>query len=103
MPSNRAPLDDIRFVLDHVIGIEQLTALPGHEDATPEMIHTVLAEGARICEEVLTPLNQTGDVEGCTYHDGAVTTPAGFREAYRAYCDGGWPGMVAPEAYGRVL
>jgi len=100
MPSYRAPLDDIRFLLDHVIGVDQLATLPGHEDATPEMIHTVLAEGARFCEEVLAPINQTGDAEGCIYHEGSVTTPAGFREAYRAYCDGGWPGMVAPAAFG---
>lgn len=100
MPSYRAPLDNIRFLLDHVIGVDQLAALPGHEDATPEMIHTVLAEGARFCEEVLAPINQTGDAEGCIYHEGSVTTPAGFREAYRAYCDGGWPGMVSPAAFG---
>lgn len=100
MPSYKAPLDDIRFVLDDVLDVGQLTQLPGYEEAGPELLLTVLEEGARLCEEVLAPLNQKGDAEGCHYENGVVTTPTGFRDAYRAYCEGGWPSMTAVPEYG---
>ena len=66
MPTYRAPLDDIRFVLHDVHGVARLAELPGFEDATPDMVDAVLAEGAKVCEEVLFPVNQSGDAEGCT-------------------------------------
>ena len=79
MPTYKAPLADIQFVLEDVLDIGQLTALPGYADATPELIATVISEAARLCEEELAPLNQSGDAEGCRYEHGRVRTPNGFR------------------------
>ncbi|MBA3671591.1 MAG: acyl-CoA dehydrogenase C-terminal domain-containing protein [Gemmatimonadaceae bacterium] len=100
MPTYKAPLHEITFLLDDLLDVGQLAALPGLAEATPEMIHAVLAEGARLCEEVLAPINLSGDAEGCRVENGAVVTPAGFKEAYTAYVNGGWPAMSASEEYG---
>lgn len=100
MPIYKAPLDDVRFVLDTIVGKDSLSALPGYEDATPDLIDQVLTEGAKLCEEVLFPLNQSGDAEGCTYENGVVRTPKGFKEAYTQYAEGGWIGLSCDPAYG---
>lgn len=100
MPAYRAPLDDIRFILHDVHGVARLAELPGCEEATPDLIDAVLTEGAKVCEEVLFPINQSGDAEGCTYDDGTVRTPSGFSDAYRKYTEGGWTGIAADPAYG---
>ena len=104
MPQYRAPLDDIRFVLTDVIDVDQLSRLPGHEEATAEMLLAVLEEGAKLCEEVIAPLNQSGDAEGARYENGQVRAPAGFRDAYQQYVEGGWASMTArPEHGGQGL
>jgi alkylation response protein AidB-like acyl-CoA dehydrogenase len=100
MPAYKAPLDDIRFLLHDVHNIGQLAALPGFEDATPEMIDEVLAGGAKICEEVLFPINQSGDAEGVHFENGVVRTPAGFKEAYARYAADGWTAVAADANYG---
>lgn len=100
MPVYAAPLEDIRFVLHEVLGVEALSALPGHEDATPETIDSIIEEGAKLCEQVLFPLNQSGDVQGCHFAEGSVRVPTGFPEAYRTFCDGGWAGVCADPEYG---
>ncbi|MDQ8160339.1 MAG: acyl-CoA dehydrogenase C-terminal domain-containing protein [Gemmatimonadota bacterium] len=100
MPAYKAPLDDIRFLLHDVHDVAQLAALPGFEDATPDLIDAVLVEGAKICEEVLFPLNQSGDAEGVTYANGEVRTPRGFKEAYTQYAAGGWTGVSADPQFG---
>src|SRR5690349_3524912 len=100
MPTYKAPLDEIRFVLEDLLDVGQVSALEGYSDATPDVLAVVLEEAAKLCEEVLTPLNQTGDAEGCHYERGVVRTPAGFRDAYNAYVQGGWPAMVASPEYG---
>jgi alkylation response protein AidB-like acyl-CoA dehydrogenase len=100
MPTYKAPLDEIRFLLESVHDVAQITALPGNEEATPDLLLAVLEEGGRFCEEILAPLNQTGDAEGCHIEHGHVTTPAGFKAAYDAYCAGGWPAMTSPAEFG---
>lgn len=100
MPTYKAPLDDIRFLLNDVHDVGQLALLPGFEEATPEMIDQVLEGGAKMCEEVLFPINQSGDAEGVHLVNGAVTTPAGFKDAYTEYAAGGWTGVSADAKYG---
>ncbi len=100
MPAYKAPIDEIRFLLDDVLDAGQLSALPGFEEATPELLVAVLEEAGRLCEEVLFPLNQSGDAEGCRFENGVVTTPTGFREAYEAYRAGGWTALTAESRFG---
>ncbi len=101
MPSYRAPTADVSFLLNDVFGIEKYGNLPGFSDLSPDMLEAILSEGAKLCEEMLQPLNRVGDLEGCKRHDdGRVTTPKGFKEAYDAYTGGGWLGLSADPEYG---
>lgn len=100
MPIYNAPLSDIRFVLNEVLHAETLAELPGYEDATADLIDPILEEAAKICQDVLFPLNQSGDAEGCTFDNGNVTTPKGFKEAYQTFIEGGWTGLSADPEYG---
>ena len=91
MPTYTPPVRDTRFVLEHVVGLDRYLDQPGFEAATPDVVDAVLEEGGRFVAETLFPLNQSGDLEGCTRHpDGSVTTPAGFKEAYRQFVESGW-------------
>ncbi len=100
MPIYKAPLRDVRFVLDAIVGADALSRLPGCEEVTPDLVHQILEEGAKLCEEVLFPLNQPGDAEGCHYENGTVRTPKGFREAYATYAEAGWTGLSCDPEYG---
>lgn len=100
MPIYKAPLVDISFVLENLLKSDKLTILQGYEEATTSVVAQILNEGSKICEEVLFPLNQTGDKEGCSYNAGEVTTPKGFKEAYNTYIDGGWMGLACDPEYG---
>jgi alkylation response protein AidB-like acyl-CoA dehydrogenase len=100
MPVYKAPLDDIRFVLNDVLQAEQLATLPGYEQATPDLIDPILDGAADICENVLFPLNQPADKQGCTLTGDVVTTPDGFKDAYRAFAEGGWTGISSDPNYG---
>ena len=101
MPIYQAPVRDTLFVLNEVLGYERYTNLPGFSDASGDVLEAILAEGARLAENVIQPTNRVGDMEGCVRHDdGSVTTPKGFKEAYRQYCEGGWMGLAAPVEHG---
>ncbi|MBB1249957.1 acyl-CoA dehydrogenase C-terminal domain-containing protein [Rhizobium sp. G21] len=101
MPVYKAPVDDTLFVLNDVLGIQKFNNLPGFSEASPDVVDAIVAEAAKVAEEILFPLNLSGDQEGCTRHDdGSVTPPKGFKAAYDAYCQGGWIGLSVPEAYG---
>jgi alkylation response protein AidB-like acyl-CoA dehydrogenase len=100
MPSYKAPLDDIRFVLHEVLGTDRIQQLPGYEDVTPDLVDTVLDGMAQVCEEVLFPVNQSGDAIGSTVADGIVTTPPGFKEAYQTFCEAGFTGLACDPAFG---
>ena len=90
-----APLDEMRFVLDHLAGLPEIASLPGYEDAQPDVVEAILMEAGRFAAEVLAPLNSTGDRQGCRWEDGRVKTPDGFPQAYRQFVDAGWHAMPA--------
>ena len=100
MPEYKAPLRDMRFLIDHVFDFHANYAALGAVDASPDMISAILEEGARFCENVLAPLNRSGDEEGCHFDNGVVTTPKGFKQAFAQYVEGGWHGLAADPAYG---
>src|ERR1700722_9263566 len=100
MPSYKAPLDDIRFILNEVIDAGSLAQLPGYTEATAEANDTILEAAAQVCQEVLFPLNQSGDAEGCVWENGNVKTPKGFKEAYQTFCQSGWPGLSCKTEFG---
>jgi acyl-CoA dehydrogenase len=101
MPIYKAPVEDVMFLWNDVFHAERYDNLPGFSDASPDIVEAVLGEAAKLCEEVLAPLNHSGDVEGCKRHDdGHVTTPKGFKEAYAKVVEGGWVGISAPDTFG---
>ncbi len=100
MPSYKAPVEDFLFLFHELLEIEKRTDLPGFAELTPDMTGAILEGGAKFCEEVLQPLNQSGDEEGCHLENGVVRTPKGFKEAFRAYADGGWNKLGVAEELG---
>ena len=103
MPAYAPPLRDLRFVLHELLDVTQaLKALPAHADIDAETIDAVLEEGGKFAAEVLFPLNASGDAQGCTLDKATheVTAPAGFKEAYAKYVEGGWPALGCDPEYG---
>ena len=99
-----APLRDMQFVIEELVGLSGVTALPGHEDLTSDTVRAILEEAAKFGREVLSPINRSGDIEGSRLENGVVVTPKGFKEAYQAYVDGGWNTLqFEPELGGQGL
>ena len=94
------PLKDMLFVLKELAGLDKISALPGYEEATEETVAAVLEEQGKFCSELVAPLNQAGDREPSYWHDGAVTTTKGFKEAYQTFIDAGWQGIRHPAEFG---
>src|SRR5215475_11967076 len=100
MPLYRAPLDDFRFLFNEFFELEKLRDLPQYGELSTDLLEDILSNAGKFCEEVLQPINQSGDEEGCHFENGVVTTPKGFKEAYKAYSEAGWGGLGAPESAG---
>ena len=102
MPSYNAPLRDMRFVMFELLDAErELKAIPRYADLDRNTIDAVLEEGAKFASQVVFPLNAIGDIEGCTFHgNGVVTTPPGFKEAYKQFVEAGWPALSCDPTYG---
>ena len=101
MPTYQAPVKDMMYLLHDVLNIAKYSNLRGFEEATPDLTEAILREAGKLAEEVLQPLNRVGDIEGCTRNDdGSVTTPTGFKEAYKTFVEGGWQGLSHNPEYG---
>ncbi|HYM47853.1 MAG TPA: acyl-CoA dehydrogenase [Burkholderiaceae bacterium] len=95
-----APIKDMLFVLNELAGLKEIQQLPGFEDATDETVQAVLEENARFMNEVVAPLNWSGDIEPAKWDNGKVTTTPGFKAAFRSYVEAGWQGVQHPAQYG---
>jgi alkylation response protein AidB-like acyl-CoA dehydrogenase len=99
MSTYQAPLRDMQFVLRELAGVDEVAKLPGFED-TADVWESILEEAGSFATGVLDPLNRVADKEGCTWNNGVVTTPKGFKEAYKKFADAGWIGLPVPGEYG---
>ena len=100
MPDYKAPLREIKFIMNELLDSEKHYSHIGADEASPDMVEAIIGEGAKFCEAVLAPLNVVGDQEGCTWSEDGVKTPTGFKEAYQQFVEGGWPSMNAPVEHG---
>src|ERR1700750_155417 len=97
MPIYKAPVEDVQFLFNDVFQIDRYDNLPGFSDASADVREAILGEAAKLSEEVLQPLNRVGDLEGCKRSDdGSVTTPKGFKDAFKQVAEGGWLRLSAP-------
>ncbi|MBO9463989.1 acyl-CoA dehydrogenase [Tropicibacter sp. R15_0] len=96
----RAPLDDFRLLLNHIVGFDSVSKTARFEDATSETVEAILSEAAKMCEEVLTPLNRNGDLDPAVLENGKVRSSNGFAEGYKAIAEGGWVAVSADPEFG---
>jgi len=101
MTSYKAPITDIKFIFEEVFDFfGHYQKFPAYQEATPDLVEMIMLECAKFCESEIAPLYQSGDKEGCHFKDGEVTTPKGFKEAYKMYTEGGWQGLSHPVEFG---
>jgi butyryl-CoA dehydrogenase len=101
MPSYKAPLRDMQFILFEVLKVQDAgNAVAAYAEMTPDVVTTILEEAGRFCENVLQPINRSGDEEGCVFESGSVRTPTGFKDAYAKFVEGGWPGIACDPEHG---
>jgi alkylation response protein AidB-like acyl-CoA dehydrogenase len=101
MPADyRAPLADMQFILHELIPFSTINSLPAYQEVSDDLVNTILEEASKFAGEVLGPLNWTGDQEGCSYSEGAVKTPQGFKTAYQHYIEAGWISLAANADFG---
>jgi alkylation response protein AidB-like acyl-CoA dehydrogenase len=101
MPSYKAPLRDMQFILFDVLKVQDSgNAMASYAEAAPDVVTAILEEAGRFCENILQPINRSGDEEGCHFEQGTVTTPKGFKEAYNKYVEGGWTGLACDPQFG---
>ena len=99
MPIYTAPTKDAQYILQDVLNVSG-EAIPGYEDLEADFTAAILEEAGKVASEVLAPLNAVGDTEGCTFENGVVRTPTGFKAAFDQMKEGGWPGIDMPEEFG---
>ena len=95
-----APMSDIKFVLQELAGLEEISQLPGCEDASLDTAEAILEEAGKFASEVLSPLNRVGDTNGPRWNNGEVTTSPGWKEAYKQFVEGGWNAFSCEPEYG---
>jgi 3-(methylthio)propanoyl-CoA dehydrogenase len=95
-----APIRDMLFAMNELAGLAEITALPGNEEVTPDLVEAILDEAAKFATEVLAPINAQGDRQGCICKDGEVTTADGFKAAYGKFIESGWNAMPASPGFG---
>ena len=101
MPSYKAPLRDMQFILFDVLKVQDAgNAVAAYAEMTPDVVTAILEEAGRFCENVLQPINRSGDEEGCVFESGSVRTPTGFKDAYAKFVEGGWPGIACDPEHG---
>lgn len=100
MQNFKAPERDTFFVSHELLDMQSHYQKLGFDEASEDLVRAIYTEAAKFSENILAPINAIGDKEGCTWTDGVVTTPSGFKSAYQQYVDGGWPSMVQPETFG---
>ena len=102
--SYTAPTKQMQFLLDHVVGMADVAALPGYEDATPDIVSAILEEAGKFASDVLAPLNWDGDQQGAKWSEDGVTTPDGWKEAYQQFSEAGWNSLAfAPDFGGQGM
>jgi len=96
----KAPMRDYKFVMQELLDCNGHYQTLGYEEASSDMVDAILSEAAKFTEQVIAPINQIGDQQGCHWENGTVTTPDGFQDAYKQYVDGGWPTLSQAEEFG---
>ena len=91
----QSPIKDLRFIMDHVVGFDAVVATDRFGEATPDMVDAILIEAAKMCDEILAPLQRNGDLHPAVLESGIVRTSPGFGDGYHAIAAGGWIGMSA--------